>query len=216
VKCIYSGEDQSHPAVVPDGIHVHVGDIRSPALQLPADSEIEEFQNKLFRYRSFHYHRVKLSKFAGQGPLPELRAVAQQLGSAIVGDDDWQKRIIGVLKEQSEQARVDRSSGLKATVLRSVLSHCHESDQQQVFARDLAITVNEIYRKEGESLKVSSETVGHVLKSLGLYSRRLGNGGRGLLLDKSTQVHAHELSFAYDVLPAEPECGYCLMLQSQQ
>jgi hypothetical protein len=160
VKCIYSGEDQSHPAVVPDGINVHVGDIQSPALPLPADSEIEEFRNKLFRYRSFHYDRVKLSKFAGQGPLPELRAVAQQLGSAIVGDDDWQKRIIGVLKEQSEQARVDRSSGLKATVLRSVLSHCHESDQQQVFARDLAITVNEIYRKEGESLKVSSETVG--------------------------------------------------------
>jgi hypothetical protein len=215
-KCVYLGEDHIREAGVPGGIHVHVGDIRLPALQLPTDSEIEEFQNKLFRYRSFHYDRVKLSRFAAQGPLPELRAVAQQLGSAIVGDDDLQKRIIGVLKEQSEQARVDRSSGLKAMVLRSVLSHCHEGDQQQVFARDLAITVNQLYSKEGESLKVSCERVGHVLKSLGLYSRRLGNGGRGLLLDKSTQVHAHELSHAYDVLPAVPECGYCLGLQSQQ
>jgi hypothetical protein len=73
--------------------------------------------------------------------------------------------------------------------------------------------VNRIYREEGESLKVSSETVGRVLKSIGLYSRRLGNGGRGLMLDKSTQSKAHELSHAYEVLPEVPACGYCHKLQ---
>ena len=58
-----------------------------------------------------------------------------------------------------------------------------------------------IYGEQGEFVKVSSETVGGVLKGLGLYSRRLGNGRRGLLLDKSRQSKAHELSCAYDVLP---------------
>ena len=211
-KCIYLGEDDSHQPVVADGIHVHVGDIRLPALPLPLDHEIESFQNQLFRYRSLHYHRVKASKFTPEGLFPELRAVAQQLGSAIVGDDDLKKRIVDLLQDQSEQARVDRSSGRKAMVLRAVLFHCHQGDQQ-VFARELAATVNRIYGEEGESPKVSSETVGHVLKSLGLYSRRLGNGGRGLLLDKSTQVQAHELSHAYEVLPATPACGYCHRLQ---
>ena len=212
-KCIYLGEDHSNQAVVPDGIHVYVGDIRSSAFRLPSDDEVESFQNKLFRYRSLHYDRVKLSRFTVQGLLPELRAVAQQLGSAIVGDDDLQKRIADVLKEQSEQARVDRSSGQKAMVLRAVLSHCHQSEQPQVFAREISATVNRIYREEGEALKVSSETVGHVLKSIGLYSRRLGNGGRGLILDKSTQSKAHELSQAYEVLPEVPACGYCHNLQ---
>jgi hypothetical protein len=141
--------------------------------------------------------------------------VAQQLGSAIVGDDDLKKRIVDLLKDQSEQVRVDRSSGRKAMVLRAVLFHCHQGDQQ-VFARELAATVNRMYGAEGESLKVSSETVGHALKGLGLYSRRLGNSGRGLVLDKSMQVQAHELSQAYEVLPAEPACGHCHQLQIEQ
>ena len=195
-----------------EGIHVNVGDIRLPALPLPLDHEIESFQNQLFRYRSLHYHRVKVSKFTPEGLFLELRAVAQQLGSAIVGDDDLKKHIVDVLQEQSEQARVDRSSGRKAMVLRAVLFHCHQGDQQ-VFARELAATVNRIYGEEGESPKVSSEAVGHVLKGLGLYSRRLGNGGRGLVLDKSTQSKAHELSRTYEVLPATPACGYCHRLQ---
>jgi len=69
-KCIYLGEDHTREAVVPDGIHVHVGDIRLSALHLPTDCEIETFQNQLFRYCPFHYDRVKLSRFAAQGLLP--------------------------------------------------------------------------------------------------------------------------------------------------
>jgi hypothetical protein len=215
-KCVYLAGDQNSQALVPDGIHVHLGDIRLPSFQLPTDQETESFQNKLFRYRSLHHDRIKFSGFTAEGLLPELRAVAQQLGSAIVGDDDLQKRIIDVLQEKSEQARVDRSSGLKAMVLRAVLFHCHQDEQPQAFAREIAASVNRIYSEEGESVKVSSETVGHVLKSLGLYSRRLGNGGRGLMLDKSIQSKAHELSHAYDVLPEAPACGYCHKLQLQQ
>ena len=215
-KCIYLGEDRSDQAGAPGGIHVHVGDIRLFASQVLPDHEVESFQNKLFRYRSLHYDRVKLSTFTAEGLLPELRTIAQQLGSAIVGDDDLQKRIIEVLQEQSEQARVDRSSGRKAMVLRAVLLHCHQNDQPQVFAREICATVNRLYSEEGESLKVSSETVGHMLKSMGLYSRRLGNGGRGLVLDHSTQLKAHELSHAYDVLPEMPDCGYCHKMQVPQ
>lgn len=215
-KCIYLGEGHGQQATLPDGIHIHVGNARFPGYPLSWDRDIEVFQNKLFLYRSLHYLDVLWSRFRVDGLLPELCAVAQQLGAAIVGDDDLQKHVVDSLKEQSEQARVDRASGTKAMVLRAVLFHCHQSDQQQVFAREIAATVNRIYSEEGESLKVSSETVGHVLKSLGLYSRRLGNGGRGLMLDKSTQSKAHELSHAYEVLPEVPACGYCHKLQVPQ
>ena len=71
-------------------------------------------------------------------------------------------------------------------------------------------------REDGESLKVSSETVGHVLKYLGLYSRRLGNAGRGLVFDKATQSQAHRLGEAYDVLTSEPSCEYCHEVQQPQ
>ncbi len=215
-KCIYLGEDYSQQVTLPDGIHIHVGNALFPGYPLSWDRDIQVFQNKLFLYRSLHYDLVEFSRFRATGLLPELCAVAQQLGAAIVDDDDLQERVIDLLKEQSDQARVDRGSGLKAMVLTAVLFHCHQSDQQQVFAREIATIVNRIYGEEGEALKVSSETVGHVLKSLGLYSRRLGNSGRGLMLDKSTQVQAHELSQAYEVLPVAPDCGYCHKLQLPQ
>ena len=127
-----------------------------------------------------------------------------------------QKGVIELLKEFDEQVRVDRSCELNAMVLKGVLSHCHQVDSQRVFVREIAATVNEFYREEGESLKISNKKVGHVLKNLGLYTRRLGNAGRGLILDRATQNRAHELCYANEVLPNSdegPACGYCHNLQ---
>jgi hypothetical protein len=45
--------------------------------------------------------------------------------------------------------------------------------------------------------------------NLGLYTRRLGSGGRGLVIDKQTQSRTHWLSQAYDVLKSEPACSFC-------
>jgi len=91
-----------------------------------------------------------------------------------------------------------------------------EEKDQRTFVREIAATANRFYAEDGESLKVSSETVGHALKYLGLYSRRLGNAGRGLIFDKATQYHAHTLSNAYDVLTSEPSCEHCHELQQPQ
>jgi hypothetical protein len=56
---------------------------------------------------------------------------------------------------------------LNAMVLRAVLAQGHEGDQSEPFVRDSAASVNNICREEQESLKVSNERVGQVLKSLG-------------------------------------------------
>ena len=114
----------------------------------------------------------------------------------------------------SKESRIRREQ--HGVVLRAVLWHCHQPDQQQVFVRDIAVTVNNIYGEEGESLKISNESVGHVLKNLGLYTRRLGNAGRGLMIDKSIQARAHELGYANEVLPdsaVAAACGHCHKLQ---
>ena len=87
---------------------------------------------------------------------------------------------------------------------------------QQKFVREIAATANQLYADDGESLRVSSEKVGHVLKHLGLYSHRLGNAGRGLIFDNATQSHVHRLSRDYDVFTSEPSCEYCHQLQHAQ
>lgn len=96
-----------------------------------------------------------------------------------------------MLQERDEQARVDRAHGVNGVVLRAALVCCHENTEGRVFVREIASTANEIYVEQGESVRISNETIGHVLKSLGLYTRRLGNAGRGLVLDKATQARVH-------------------------
>jgi hypothetical protein len=158
---------------------------------------------------------VAASNFQVSGFRPEVCATAQVLGASIVNDPELQRGIIALLKERDEQSRVDRATGQNGIVLKAVLWHCHQSDQQQVFVREIAGTANRIYSEEGESLKISNETVGHVLKNLGLYTRRLGNAGRGLMLDKDTQSRIHELSYASEVAGVIA-CGYCHDLQLLQ
>jgi hypothetical protein len=219
-KCIYVGEQAKHQPLATNNIHIHVGGKSRRFLPpLPTDDVIRDFQSRLFSYRFLGHDKVAASKFRVVGFRPEVSVMAQVLGASIVDDPELQSGIIELLKERDEQSRVDRSSGQNGIVLRSVLWHCHQPDQQQLFVREIAATVNQIYSEEGESLKISSETVGHVLKNLGLYTRRLGNAGRGLVLDKTTQARAHELGYANEVLrdsSGVPACGHCHKVQLTQ
>jgi len=221
-KCIYLGEPAKNPLLTANCIHIHVdGNSRRSLHPLPAADVIENFQNRLLFYRFTSHDQVANSTF--RVPVsqfrPEVRAMAEVLGAVIVEDLKLRQGIIELLQERDEQARVDRASGQEGMVLKAVLWHCHQPDHQQVFVREIATTASQIYSEEGESLKISNETVGHVLKNLGLYTRRLGNSGRGLMLDKTTQARVHELGYANEVLPdsaGAPACGYCHQFQLKQ
>jgi len=216
-KCIYLGEQVKDQPIASNSIRVHVaGDSFRPLHGLPTEDDISYFQNRLLAYRLLWHDKVAASNFRVPGFRPELGAMAEVLGAAIVDDPALQRGIIDVLKDRDEQSRVDRASGLDGVVLRAVLSHCHQKDQQKLLVRDIATTVNGIYHDEGEPLRVSSEKVGHVLKHLGLFTGRLGNAGRGLVLDNPTRSRAHCLGHSYDVLDFENACQNCHELQAQE
>jgi len=218
-KCAYLGEEGNQFALGARSVHIHTGNRAHPVgRSLPPREVVEELQNQLLYYRWSAHDRVAASKFTATGFLPELCAVAQVLGAAIDGDPELQQGIVDLLKERDGQARVDRSTTVQAVVLRAVLWYCHQSEQQQVLVREVTETANGIYKEEGESAKLSNESVGHVLKNLGLYTRRLGSAGRGLVLDTSTQAQAHELAHARELLThlaESPVCDYCKKLQVQ-
>jgi len=219
-KCVYLGEDADHQNLGPYAIHVHLArNGRTPAQPFPSDRVTQELQNRLFCYRLFNHEKVRASKFQVTGFLPEFCALAQALGAPLVDEPALQAGIIELLKQRDQQTRDDRRSGLPGMVLRAVLFHCHEGSQPEVLVSAIADTVNRLCREEGESLEVSSESVGHTLKKIGLYSRRLGNAGRGLVLDKGTQLLAHELGYSHQALSDQggvPACGHCHKLQVAQ
>jgi hypothetical protein len=216
-KCIYLEEYGEEPALGTSSIHVHVGgSSRRPLQTFPTEEVVTDFQSRLLVYRFVARDAVATSKFRVGGFRPEACAIAESLAAVIVDDPELQVGIMELLKPRDEQSRVDRATGKTGIVLRAVLWFCHQPDAQQVYVRDIANAANRICGDEGESLKISSESVGYVLKYLGLCSQRLGNAGRGLKLDGSTQYQAHKLAYAYDVLPIEPVCGHCHELQTSQ
>ena len=218
-KCVYV-EKYSPDADSGNSIHVHIPATRKPLRRplVPSDADVQLLQDKLFRYRAFNHDLVGISDFNPIGLSAKLSAIARQLGAAIVEDEKLQDQVVELLKDQDDQSRVDHAMTTAGMVLRALLIHCHDDGQQQVFVRQLAATINHLYQQEGEPLKISNETVGYVLKDLGLYTRRLGNGGRGLVLDKATRFLAHELSYANEVLTDDVQspCGYCHDTQMKQ
>ena len=136
-------------------------------MAVPTKEEITSFQNRLFSYRLMNHDKVAAANFRVSGFRSEIRMMADVLAAAIVDDVELQRGIIEVLKDQDEQSRVDSATGMNGLVLRAVLFHCHQKDERK-FVREIAATANRFYADDGESLKVSSETVGHVLKYLGL------------------------------------------------
>ena len=215
-KCIYVGEFFKDSQATSNSIRINLSETSvTPHHALPSKDKITSFQNRLLGYRLLNRNRVAARTFRFPGFRPEISLAAGVLAAAIVGDEELRRGIVEVLKERDEQSRVDRATGVNGVILRAVLFHCHQRDQQK-FVREIAATANRLYAEDGESLKVSSEKVGHILKSLGLYSHRLGNAGRGLIFDKATQDDAHRLSHAYDVHVPESSCEHCHKLQQPQ
>lgn len=215
-KCVYVG-DQYDAKHADSGLYIHLGrNAPSAKAAYPSEEATQHLQNQLFTYRSFYRDRRSQQMFQVPGNdelLLQPDMIAYRLCSVIFEDCELQGRIIDLLGIQNEQMRADRASATEAMVLRAVLILAHR-DEQQVYARDIAVAANQIYKEQGESVKLTAEKVGHALKRLGLYTRRLGTNGRGLILDKATQIRAHQLSLEYDVLPVVPECGYCHNLQA--
>lgn len=218
-KCIYIGEQGRPPETVPNSIHIHVsGESRRTLSELPTDTVVQAFQEKLLFYRFLWHDPVADSKFRVSQLhfRPEVAAIVQSLAAPLVSEPDLKRGIMELLQERDEQSRVDIASSLNGVLLRAVLFYCHQADKQKVFVREIAEVASGICREEGESRRISSESAGFVLKDLGLYSRRLGSAGRGLILDRATQSQVHRLAYAYDVVPSEPHCGNCQSLQAPE
>jgi hypothetical protein len=75
--------------------------------------------------------------------------------------------------------------------------------------------VNRIAKARGESLSYSAEIIGHRLKKIGLFTRRLGKAGNGLNLDVATTTRVHELAAVYGVEGLDQDdnnlhCAQCI------
>lgn len=213
-KAIYVGEEADEQDLGASAVYVSLPPSRAGTLKsfLPRKI-VSDYQNRLLAYRVRNYYKVRDSEFELPTHFaPSIAATVQVLAAVIVDDDDLKQGVVPLLSSADAQLREARRNSLESFVIEAALSFCHEPDRQQVFVREIAQRVNHVYKNMGERLQVSDEKVGHALKRLGLFTRRLGNKGRGLELANDIRLLIHELARLHQgeaLLPVHPDCAYC-------
>ena len=170
------------------------------------------FQAKLFQYREINLARVRESQYDAPQFSSPTREIAVLLGSAIVDDPALTRLIIPLLENQDEDARVRRTDSIRAVEIEAAFFLCHEQKRNRALVGEFATIANGILEGRGETVKLDPGAVGDHLRSLGLFSERLGQAGRGIRFVKHVRHKVHQLAWAYDVRSIQDgvdRCEFC-------
>ena len=190
-----------------------------PPLEKREEEELaEKFQAQFLGYFLRNFSSVQAPNFDVSHLALPVQAVAQTLGSAVVGSNELQARILPLLAVQDEEVRAARASSLDAVVLESILFFIHRGDWSKVHTQNLAEKVTEIYKGRGsDRTDVSAESVGWAIKRLGIPSGRINKAGNGVELTNELCRLIHRLSLAYGVRAMQSGfrqgCRYCAELE---
>ena len=96
--------------------------------------------------------------------------------------------------------------------MEGTLNLCHQG-KPEFLAGEIANEVNRIQKARGELLTYSAEKIGHLLKKVGLQTRRSSAGMR-LAMDRVTIAKVHELAAVYGGVGLEEKdnnlhCQWC-------
>jgi hypothetical protein len=203
-KAVYLGEEVSADRIPLCSVRINVHPIAAARAIDKAsrltEIEVQKLQNELLNYRLKNLVRVYNSKFDASQLSSDTRAVTNALGACIIDSPDLQSQLISLLTPVESQREADRSMGIEAVALEATLILCH-AGKKELLAGEISIEANRIQKARGERLTYSAEKIGHAMKKVGLYTRRLGHAGRGLAMDVATMVRVHELAAVYGVGP---------------
>jgi hypothetical protein len=201
---------------------VHINATAAPSVESPdarqlSTETMKPFRNQLLHYRERNLGKVRQLEFNALGLPLEAHAVANALGSCIVDAPELQAELVALLRPHAQQQTADRSDSLEALVVDAALTLCHQG-KNQIYVREIAIEVNRLQEVRGETLRFSPEKVGHQLKKVGLFTRRLSQKGNGLLMDRATTARLHEVAADYrqDDLIEEDRNLHCSLCQQNR
>jgi hypothetical protein len=197
-KAVYIGEDPAtkriqHFISIDATVPARAAD---PVPGQPALETIDAVRNRILEYRTRNLDKVRPLEFNPSGLSLEATVIANALGSCILEAPQLQTELVALLKPADQQRIADRFDGVEALVVGAALALCHQ-DKGEVFVKEIAAEVNRLLAARGETRHLSPEKVGHMLKKVGMLTRRLSQAGNGLTLDQATRIHLHEVAAAY-------------------
>jgi hypothetical protein len=193
---------------------------RFPKILPPTLQEISRnLQAKLLSYRLRNFVKVQHSTFDAPQLAFPTREIARALGDCIVDDHELQSSIISLVEDQDEDTRVRCATTFEAVVIEAGLFFCHEQkNRESAYVGEFTTVSNSILEGRGEQIVLEPRAVGDVLRSLGLFTCRLGRAGRGIPLVSEIRRKIHELAWRFGVLSIEDgvdRCGFCTEARAQ-
>jgi hypothetical protein len=197
-RAVYIGEDPSikriqHSLYIDATTAPHV----DPPVPGPAMSAtIDSLRNRILLYRNRNLSKVRFLEFHPCGLSLESHAMANALGSCLVDAPQLQMELVALLRPQHQQQIADRADSVEALVASAALTLCHQG-RDQAYVKEVAAEVNRLLVAHGETMQFSPEKVGHKLKKVGLFTRRLSPAGNGLTLNQATRIRIHDVARTY-------------------
>jgi hypothetical protein len=219
---VCTAEPLADPWLLQGAIQVAV--LPTPRPLPPTEPELlakaaEDLQGKLLAYRLKNFRQVRTSKFDAPELSSPAREIARTLGSCVVDDSDLQARVIALLQEHDDGYRVDRSITPQAVVAEAGLFLCHEKKRESAYVGDITTISNGILKGRGETLELDPRAVGHILRAMGLQTKRLGDAGRGIFFLNEIRRKIHRLAWSYGVRSVQnggiAGCPFCTEARSE-
>ena len=207
---IYAGENPD-TRQIQNAIRIHIAPTNAGLPDPPEwlGKMTERLPVHLGQYRDKNLNSVLHSKWVPPGLSAETAAIATALGSCIVDAPELRLELLALLQTRDQQRLSALSNTREAVVLEALLALIREG-REQAYSGEIATKADRLFEARGETGRMKAENVGHMLKRLGLPTRRLSQKGNGLIFDKATAARIRELAAAYTVdvmedTPAEPE-----------
>ena len=193
--------------------------IRGPLPKLDAkslDESARQLRGKLVRYCELNFAKVRDAHFDVPHFTSPTREIACMLGNSIVDDLALQRCVVMILEPQDQDVRIRRTDSIEAVVAEAALFLSHERARSQARVGEIATVANGILKGRDENIILDPRAVGHYLRTLGLFSQRLGRAGRGIRFTNEVRRKIHELAQAYDVRTSldNSKCEFCVEARS--
>jgi hypothetical protein len=172
-------------------------------LDAAAMQELEEkFQPRLCMMRLSNYAAVKNQRVPPkdlEGMSPRIKQIARALTAPFLGSAANTSTLLRILRDQDDDARIERSLEPEWLVAEALFALCHEGMESgrriaEILVGGVAAEVNQTLQIRGEDIRYGAKKVGLVLKSLGVRTALLGRMGRGLKLTSDLKRKIHELA----------------------
>jgi hypothetical protein len=157
------------------------------------------FQPQLLAYRCENFAEACSVRFDASKLSNSLRPLARTLAAATPTDADLQAEVLDLLRDEDLEARSRKWIDLGTVLLESVLFHCAEAADAEVYVGDLARTVREILRHRGEEVEVDPGAIGKKLKMIGFRTEPRDSKGVRLHLSEQVRQQAQRLAHEFEI-----------------